>query len=181
MGADLASAWDELFTQTGPSAGRVTGSAIQYINNIPTTGPAAELLQTGFQAVYQSVSAKDPVYISQALVSAGLGSLASGLARETEASGNGTRVSGAAEPTGATGKRSRASSRASSTGASITTAAPTSDQANPRSTNTPQSSTTASQQASTSSSTAGVASQPTAVVMAAGAAAAGVLGFAVLL
>lgn len=174
MGADLASAWDELFTQTGPNAGLVTGSAIQYINSIPTNGPAANLLQTGFRAVYQSVSAKDPVYVSQALVGAGLGSLASGLARETGASG-------AAEPTGAAGTRSRASGSASSTGAATTTAAATSDQASIGSSNTPQPSTTQSQQTTSSSSTAGVAGQPTAVIMAAGAAAAGVLGFAVLL
>ena len=181
MGADLASAWDEILTQTGPSAGIVTGSAIQYINDIPTTGPAAEVLQTGFQAVYESVSAKRPVYISQALVSAGLSSLASGLARGNGASGNGTRASGAAEPTGATGTRSRASGSVSSTGASTMTAAPTSDQAQTSSSNTPQSSATQTQQANTSSITGGVASQPTAFIMAAGAAAAGVLGFVALL
>ena len=181
MGADLVSAWDELFTQTGPNAGKVTGSAIQYINDIPTTGPAADLLQTGFRAVYKSVSAKDPVYVSEALVGAGLGSLASGLAKATGASGNGTEESGIAQSTGATGTPSRASGSALSTGASRMTAGPTSDQANTRSSDTPQSSTTESQQETTSSSTGGVASQPTAFIMAAGAAAAGVLGFAALL
>ena len=186
VGADLASAWDELFAQTGSSAEKVTGSAIQYINDIPTTGPAATLLQEGFAAVYQSVIAKESVYISQAIIGAGLGSLASGFAKATGGAGeaaNSTEASGIAKPTGAAGTRSRATELASSTEAPKTTAAPTSSQASTEPSTNSQSSTTQQQQPSpsSSSSTAGAASQPTAGLMVAGAAAAGVLGFAALL
>ena len=167
--------------------GTATASELRYLGALPSTGSVATLLNTAIGGVlYPAISDHPELFsIAEPTAVAGTGSQASGFATSTGAAETGSQASGVARSTGAAvGTGSQASGAAQSTGARSTggvqtTAAPTSSQAGAQSSTAPRSS--APQPQSTSSSTGGVASQPTGVIIAAGAAAAGVLGFAAML
>lgn len=171
-------------------AGTATASELRYLGALPSTGSVATLINTAVGGVFYPAMSEHPELfsgfgIAKPTVVAGTGSQGSGFATSTGAAETGSQASGVARSTGAAvGTGSQASGVAQSTGAQSTggaqtTAAPKSSQAGAKSSTAPKSS--APQPQSTSSSTGGVASQPTGVIMAAGAAAAGVLGLAAML
>lgn len=171
-------------------AGTATASELRYLGALPTTGSVATLIKTAVGGVFYPAAAEHSELFSRFQVVnptaiAGTGSQASGFATSTGAAETGSQASGISRSTGAAaGTGSQASGVAKSTGAQSsggakTTAAPKSSQAGAKSSTAPQSS--APQPQSTSPSIGGVASQPTGAIMAAGAAAAGVLGFAAML
>ncbi|KAL8794320.1 MAG: hypothetical protein Q9195_003146 [Heterodermia aff. obscurata] len=183
VAADLASAFDEV--ATGQTS--VTASALQYLNAIPTTGPANSIVNSAFDGVLVSALNDNPGLFSKTSVSFYIGtqSQASGAAKPTGVAGTGSQPSGVARSSGAAGTKSTGanstganSTGAQSSGTAATTVAPNSSQAAVKS----SSSTSSTSSAPTSQSTnGGMASQPTGAIVAAGAAAAGVLGFAAFL
>lgn len=169
VAADLATAVDEIFVL----GNTVTASELQYLSAIPS-GPGVALVTSVAAAVFATLDQEFLVTASSGFATstggAGTGLQASGVAKPTGAAGTGSQIAGVAKPTSAAG--------AKSTGAQSTDGAKTT--ATPKSSQTGAKSSAAAKSQSTSSSTGGVVSQPTGAIMAAGAAAAGVLGFAAM-
>ncbi|CAF9933350.1 MAG: hypothetical protein HETSPECPRED_008620 [Heterodermia speciosa] len=182
VAADLASAFDE--AAEGHST--LTASALSYLNAIPSTGAANSIVNSAYEGVILSALNDNPGLFSKTSVSfyIGTSSQASGAATPTgvattssqttssQASGV-TRSSGATEAN-STGVQSSSSTGDNSAGAQSSAVAATT--VTPKTSTAPKSSAPVPQ-----STNGGVASQPIGAIMAAGAAAAGVLGFAAFL
>ena len=178
--ADLASAFDEV----AEGQTTLTASSLQYLNAIPSTGAANDIVNSAINGVILSGLNDNPELFSKTSVSfyIATGSQASGAANPTGVAGTASQASGAvrstvvaetASPSSGAAKSSGAAG-ANSTGAQSSVAAATTVQ--------PKTSTSSTSSAPEPQSTnGGGPSQPTGAIMAAGAAAAGILGFAAFL
>lgn len=180
VAADLASAFDELVEgQT-----TLTASSLQYLNAIPSTGAANAIVTSAINGVILSGLNDNPGLFSKTSVSfyIATSSQASGAATPTGVTGTASQASGVASSSGAAGTASQSSGVANSSGAAGANSTGAQSSGAAATTVVPKTPTSSTSSAPEPQSTnGGVASQPTGAIMAAGAAAAGVLGFAAFL
>ena len=183
VAADLASAFDEV----AEGQTTLTASSLQYLNAIPTTGAANDIVQSAIDGVILSGLNDNPGLFSKTSVSFFIdtSSQASGTAEPTGVAGTISQNSGAANATGVAGSSSQPSGGTESSGGAESSGAaeanPTGAQSSVAAATTVAPKTSTSSASEPQSTNGGMASQPTGAIMAAGAAAAGVLGLAAFL